>query len=174
MTVAIGRISIAELLTGIGRSWPEISERLFPEVLRIYRAQQYLYADLCAVLQPYGLQPADFDVLAALRTQGTPYELTPTVLYRALFLSSGGLTKILKRLEQSGLIERPAHPEDRRSLLVRLSPTGLERVEAAAIDVLAHQEAFLAPLSTAERSALGGLLAKLLQPLEQSAGRHGG
>jgi DNA-binding transcriptional ArsR family regulator len=47
-----------------------------------------------------------FDVLAALRRSGTPYELNPTELSRAMLLSSGGMTKRLDRLEAAGLVER--------------------------------------------------------------------
>ena len=39
-----------------------------------------------------GLQPGEFDVLATLRRSGEPYMLSPTQLYEALMISSGGMT----------------------------------------------------------------------------------
>src|SRR3954469_13628927 len=39
-----------------------------------------------------GLQPGEFDVLATLRRSGEPYMLSPTTLYEALMISSGGMT----------------------------------------------------------------------------------
>jgi DNA-binding MarR family transcriptional regulator len=53
-----------------------------------------------------GLQPGEFDVLATLRRSGAPYMLSPTRLYEAAMISSGGMTNRLDRLEQAGLIER--------------------------------------------------------------------
>ena len=56
-----------------------------------------------------GLQPGEFDVLATLRRSGEPYMLSPTRLYEATMISSGGMTDRLDRLERAGLVER--HPD---------------------------------------------------------------
>ena len=160
------RASVHELLEGLTRNWPEVAERVSPGVLHIYRAQEYLFADLCACLAPHGLQPAEFDVLAALRAQAPPRHLTPTVLYRSLFLSSGGLTKILGRLETAGLIDRPPNPTDRRSRFVRLTARGQDVAERAACAVLEHERRFLAPLNESERSTLAELIGRRVAPCE--------
>jgi DNA-binding MarR family transcriptional regulator len=70
----------------------------------------------------HGLQPGEFDVLATLRRSGAPHALTPTALYEAAMLSSGGMTNRIDRLEAAGLIERRKHPTDRRGVLVALTP----------------------------------------------------
>ncbi len=57
-----------------------------------------------------GLQPGEFDVLATLRRSGVPYILSPTRLYEATMISSGGMTNRLDRLESAGLIERRPDP----------------------------------------------------------------
>src|SRR6202020_2705748 len=60
-----------------------------------------------------GLQPGEFDVLATLRRSGEPYMLSPTKLYEAAMISSGGMTNRLDRLERAGLgVSRP-HPQGR-------------------------------------------------------------
>src|ERR1700761_8721899 len=46
-----------------------------------------------------GLQSGEFDVLATLRRSGAPYMLSPTRLYEAAMISSGGMTDRLDRLE---------------------------------------------------------------------------
>jgi len=157
------RISVTALLAKLSHTWPELASTVRPEILRVYRAQELLYADLARLIEPLGLNPAALDVLAALRSEGPPYELSPTVLYRSLFLSSGGLTKILKRLEVRGLIERQACPKDRRSRLVRLTASGRRVTEDAVEKALAHQEAFVSALSASERKRLDELLDKLLR-----------
>ena len=50
-----------------------------------------------------GLQAGEFDVLATLRRSGAPYMLSPTQLYEAAMISSGGMTDRLDRLERAGL-----------------------------------------------------------------------
>jgi hypothetical protein len=58
------------------------------------------------VLKPLDLNPSDYAVLSALRRSGSPYELAPHELYTALGISSGGMTKMIKRLENLGLVTR--------------------------------------------------------------------
>src|SRR5687768_17999632 len=53
-----------------------------------------------------GLQSGEFDVLATLRRSGPPFALSPTSLYEAAMISSGGMTNRLDRLEKAGLVER--------------------------------------------------------------------
>ncbi len=82
-------------------------------------------------LKPFDLMPTDYAVLAALRRVGPPYELAPSALYTSLGRSSGGMTKILRRLGTLGLVERTPDPSDKRSNLVRLTPLGKEVEERA-------------------------------------------
>jgi DNA-binding MarR family transcriptional regulator len=49
-----------------------------------------------------------------------------------LFLDSGTLTPLLKKLEKAGLIERQRDPADERSVIVSLTPKGTELQHAAA------------------------------------------
>ena len=70
----------------------------------------------------------------------------------ALYLDSGTLTPLLKKLEQLGLVERRRSPEDERSLLVSLTQKGRDMKEAAraipgkvacGIQMPAHEAVFL-------------------------------
>jgi len=79
-----------------------------------------------------------------------------------LLMSSGGLTKLLKRLETAGLIERPANPDDGRSQLVKLSPSGIHRAEQAMTTLCELQKQWLAPLTDDQRQQLSQLLDQLL------------
>jgi DNA-binding MarR family transcriptional regulator len=157
------RIRVADLLASLAREWPAVAARVHLAVPYLYRARDQLFDDVCERLAPYGLRPADVDVLAALRTRPPPRQLTPTVLYRSLLLSSGGLTKILTRLEREGLVERLANPADGRSHLVRLTERGAARLDEVVPVILAQEADFLAPLEAAERQELGRLLAKLVE-----------
>ena len=107
-------------------------------------------------------------VLAALRAQPKPWQLTPTELYRALLLSSGGLTKILYRLKEAGWIDRPANPEDGRSKLVRLSRAGTRQLDKALQVIFEHEDHKLDVLSAKEQQELGRLLGKLVGEWEKN------
>ncbi|WP_299391316.1 MarR family winged helix-turn-helix transcriptional regulator [Pelagibius sp.] len=118
---------------------------------------------LSPVFAQFGLQPGEFDVLAALRRSGKPYELTPTDLFDITMMSSGGMTARLDRLERMGYIARRPNPEDRRGTLVRLTDSGLSLVERAVPEHLANQARLTACLSDAELARLSALLKKLLK-----------
>lgn len=114
-----------------------------------------------AVFAEHGLDTGEFDVLSTLLRSGAPYRLRPTELYRAMMISSGGLTDRLRRLTGAGFISRPAAEGDGRSLLVELTPEGRWVAERAFRKDMAVEAGLLAGLSEAERRALADLLRKL-------------
>lgn len=158
--------SITEVLGLATAHWPELADHIKPSAILLYRARDLLMEDLETVLRPFGMLSADLDVLAALRIRPAPRQLTPTELYRSLLLSSGGLTKILHRLEANGWIDRPANPADKRSRLVRLTERGETQIERAMAAVVAHEKRCMAPLTAAEQADLTRLLDKLVSGLE--------
>jgi DNA-binding MarR family transcriptional regulator len=103
-----------------------------------------------------------FDVLASLRRQGSPFQMSPSELCEAAMLTSGAMTNRLDRLEDAGLVERRPDPDDRRSLSVELTERGKELVDKALEIRFEHANQALASLSESERSQLVGLLRKLV------------
>jgi DNA-binding MarR family transcriptional regulator len=133
---------------------------------RVFRTAALADAHLGAGLARLDLQPGWFDLLAALRRAGKPYELNPTQLMHATMLSSGGMTKRLDRLAAAGLVERRPDPSDRRGTLVRLTARGRKTIDAALPVHVANEARLLAGLSAQERRSLDSLLRKLLAKLE--------
>ena len=80
------------------------------------------------------------------------------------------MTNRIDRLAARGYVERHPDPTDRRGVLVRLTPTGMDVVDAALADLLAHEHQLLAELSGTERDDLAALLRRLLHPFETDAG----
>ncbi|TRW98642.1 MarR family transcriptional regulator [Paracoccus sp. M683] len=117
----------------------------------------------------FGLQRGEFDVLATLRRSGAPFTLTPTDLYEATMMTSGGMTARLDRLEKRGLIARQPNPDDRRGTLVSLTDQGRDLVEAAVVPHAANETRLLAVLTPDERDQLNGLLRKLRAELPDPA-----
>jgi len=112
-----------------------------------------------------GLQPGEFDVLATLRRSGAPFMLSPTRLYEAAMISSGGMTNRLDRLERAGLIERRPDPIDRRGKLIALTPAGRRVIDDTLTRHVANEEKLLGVLTTAEQEKLNTLLRKLIAGL---------
>jgi DNA-binding MarR family transcriptional regulator len=117
------------------------------------------------VFAGFGLQAGEFDVLATLRRSGAPYALTPTALYEATMISSGGMTNRIDRLEKAGFVERRPHPSDRRGALVTLTRKGGALIDEAVGAHVANERAILDHLTRAEQAALDRLLAKLIAGL---------
>lgn len=112
-----------------------------------------------------GLQPGEFDVLATLRRGGEPFMLSPTKLYEATMISSGGMTNRLDRLERAGLVERQPDPVDRRGKLIALTERGLKLIDETIGRHVENEQRLLAALTQSEQEQLSALLAKLLQGL---------
>ncbi|WP_312685009.1 MarR family winged helix-turn-helix transcriptional regulator [Brevundimonas nasdae] len=137
------------------------------EVLgRLNEASQLIVRERQApIFSGYGLQPGEFDVLATLRRAAPQTGLTPTALFEATMMSSGGMTARIDRLEKAGLVERGPHPSDRRATLVRLTGKGFDLIDGMmSIHERTAQE-ILSPLSREEQTLLNGLLARLVSGL---------
>jgi DNA-binding MarR family transcriptional regulator len=62
--------------------------------------------------------------LTALEVLGESPDLTPKWLGLELSLSTGAVTALLDRLATAGHVDRVANPQDRRSVLLRLTASG--------------------------------------------------
>jgi DNA-binding MarR family transcriptional regulator len=133
---------------------------------RVSRLARHLDLARRAAFAAHGLEAWGFDVLSALRRTGPPYQLTPGALLRATLVTSGTMTNRVDRLGAAGLVRRDPDPQDRRGVLVTLTPAGRARVDAALDDLVKHEQALLNGLSPADRATLAGLLRVLLAPLD--------
>jgi DNA-binding MarR family transcriptional regulator len=135
---------------------------------RLFRVAQLADNVLAKGVEPFGLQRGWFDLLAALRRVGAPYELNPTQLIGATLLSSGGMTKRLDRLVEAGLVERRPDPDDRRGTLVRLTRDGKSTIDKALEAHVANEKRLVHSLNASDRRALNSLLRTLLADIESN------
>ena len=145
---------------------PDLDVRPMQVLSRISRLARHLDRERRGAFAAHDLESWEFDVLAALRRQGAPYELSPGALLRATLVTSGTMTNRIDRLEEAGLVRRRPDPQDKRGVLVTLTAAGQSRVDAALADLLAAEQALLAGLPEASRHTLAGLLRILLVPLD--------
>ncbi|MCW2541806.1 MAG: MarR family transcriptional regulator [Frankiales bacterium] len=149
--------------------WLDARTSLTPQVLmplhilsRIHRIAQLAADRRAAIFAEYELGQHEFDVLAALRRSPGPHELTPGQLMEATHVTSGTMTNRLDRLERRQFVTRRSHPTDGRQSLIRLSPVGRRRLDAAMDSLLAWEHELVAALGQREHASLIRSLRTLL------------
>jgi DNA-binding MarR family transcriptional regulator len=159
---------IDDLSTAWEREYPDLDTGTFPPMVRLARLAVLIDNFQQAVLSPFELASGDYGVLAALRRAGEPYQLSPSKLYSRLQKSSGGMTKILKRLEDQGLVVRSPDPRDGRGSLVSLSEQGREVQDRVFNAFLSSTQDLLGPLveSQPELHETDRVLSRLLDTIE--------
>jgi len=158
---------VDRLLAAWRRERPDLDVSPLEVLSRVSRLARHLDLARRSAFTAHALESWDFDVLSALRRAGSPYELTPGALTAATLVTSGTMTNRIDRLAQRGLVHRMPDPRDRRGVLVRLTPAGRGRVDAALADLIDRERQLLSGLSSEEQRALAGLLRTLLRPFDQ-------
>jgi len=161
---------VSDEVDGIVARWreerPDLDVAPLEVLSRVSRLARHLDRARRAAFAAHGLEPWEFDVLAALRRQGSPYQLSPGALLRATLVTSGTMTNRIDRLEATGLVRRHPDPQDKRGVLVELTGEGLGRVDAAMADLLARERGLLGGLALDQRQELARLLRILLAPFD--------
>lgn len=157
---------VDDILAQWNRERPDLDVEPMGLLGRIARLRTHLAREIEKALAAHGLNSASFDVLATLRRSGPPYRLSPGDLIATTMVSSGTMTNRLDQLEKAGLIERSHNPDDRRGVIIALTPKGLALVDTAVTDHVENQHKLLDGLDAQERVALDGLLRKFLGEFE--------
>ena len=115
-----------------------------------------------------GLPLRWFDVLAQLHR--TPHKcLSMTELANAVLLSKSGLTRLVDRIQEAGLVQRAAAPGDRRSLLIVLTPSG-EKVLKRAAPI--HEDGIRRHFAAYIRDSEAATVEAALSRIAAAAGEH--
>jgi DNA-binding MarR family transcriptional regulator len=162
----MGDLGARDIVDRIVEQWarerPELDTRAMATIGRLQRVARYLDREIERELARFGVNLNEFNVLAALRRAGAPYQLSPAELSRTLLLTSGGLTKRIDRLHRVGLVTRVPDPEDGRGLLVGLTEPGNRMLTEAMTAHIQNENKALAALTHEEGDQLAALLRTLL------------
>ncbi|QBR92321.1 MarR family winged helix-turn-helix transcriptional regulator [Nocardioides euryhalodurans] len=158
------RDEVDELTEAWARVRPDLDLAPVAVFSRITRLARHLDLARRKAFTRHRIESWEFDVLAALRRAGAPYELSPGRLIRETLVTSGTMTNRVDRLAARGYVERYPDPADRRGVIVRLTAEGKAAVDAAFEELLAAEADLLADLSDRDRAELAGLLRTLLVP----------
>ena len=148
------------------RERPDLDVAPLEIFIRVTRLARHLDRDRRGAFAAHGLETWEFDVLAALRRAGPPYELSPGRLLSQTLVTSGTMTNRVDKLSARGLVERGPDPTDRRGVLVRLTETGRITVDSAMADLLSTERALLAGLTPRDRRELASLLRSVVAPFD--------
>jgi len=105
-----------------------------------------------------GLTPRMWGALNVLRAEGP---ITQHALCRAVGMDPSTMVATIDELEAKGLVERRAHPSDRRAHALHITGPGEETLALGRELARQAQDDLLAALNQAERKQLHELLLKL-------------
>jgi DNA-binding MarR family transcriptional regulator len=163
-------VSTSDHVSRIQEQWrherPEVDVSPVGIIGRLHRLGDQLRIEIIKTYRRYGLGEGEFDVMAALRRQGAPYELAPGELARHTMVTTGAITKRLDRLAASGLVIRRDNDADGRGRIVGLTDAGLRVIDEAFAEHMRNEARLVSVLSPTERAQLEKLLTSWLQKLE--------
>ena len=125
---------------------------------RLVRATNVVTEKMHTHLREHRLSISQFGVLEAL------YHLGPLCqkdLGKKILKTSGNITLVIDNLEKRNLVTREKNPEDRRKLIIVLTPKGFELIEKIFPKHSKIATSVFSVLDTEEQMRLGELLKKL-------------
>lgn len=161
------RDDVDRLVEAWAAARPDLDLAPMQVLSRVTRLCRQLDSARRSAFTQHGVEPWEFEVLAALRRAGPPYQLSPGRLLRETLVTSGTMTNRIDRLEQRGLVTRLPDPHDRRGVLVRLTERGRGTVDGALASLLEHERSLLAALDEGDQRTLSTLLRRLSVSLER-------
>jgi len=164
--VSTGVDEVDRIVAAWRRERPDLDVAPLEVLSRVTRLARHLDRARGAAFAAHGLEGWEFDVLAALRRAGAPYELSPGQLTAETLVTSGTMTNRIDRLEQRELVRRRPDPADGRGVLVELQDAGRELVDTALADLLDRERTLLASLAADDAAALATALRRLVAPFD--------
>ncbi len=134
-----------------GKACPE--EATF---LELARTTDMLSRSLVQVLKTEDLSPTQYNVLRILR--GTPEGLPCGEIAARMITRDPDVTRLLDRLEKRGLISRCRETKDRRMVMARITPAGLDALARLDTPVQESHRRQLGHLGKEQLGALAELL----------------
>ncbi|MGL4340393.1 MAG: MarR family winged helix-turn-helix transcriptional regulator [Rhodoglobus sp.] len=116
-----------------------------------------------ASLKPFGLTHVQFVLLASITWIESSQVVTQHQLARQAGTDPMMTSQVLRALEGKKLIERQAHPTDRRALSMRVTAAGRTLANRAVVAVEASDDAYFASLGS-QCAAFTDMLRKLSRP----------
>ncbi|HUA44839.1 MAG TPA: MarR family transcriptional regulator [Solirubrobacteraceae bacterium] len=153
---------VAEHVRWAVANWPQIDPEVEGIVVRVDKINRHFENAFRDSLGEVGLTKEEWKVVMALHRSVRSHGW----LCRDLDVSTGAMTNRLDKLERGGLIRRAPDPQDRRGVLLELTPAGEARLEEYMDAGAARERELLDGLTLTEKQKLNRLLSKLLASLQ--------
>lgn len=116
-----------------------------------------------------GVKPSEMMLMFCLQKRGKlkPAGLRVSEISEFLDVTSPTVTQLLKELELKGFIQRTMDQNDRRAVLIQLSPKGIEVIQEAMVVAEASFDGLIQFLGEDESNQLADLLIKAHHYYEQ-------
>ncbi|MGM1060735.1 MarR family winged helix-turn-helix transcriptional regulator [Saccharothrix sp. Mg75] len=157
---------VARIQAEWARERPDVDVTPQGVIGRLHRLAAVLTEQLTVVYRRHGLGEGEFDVLAALRRAGAPYERAPGELAQHTMVTTGAITKRIDRLERDGLVARRPARDDGRRRVVALTEAGLRVIDRAFTEHMANERQLLDALDAEEAARLEQILTTWLARFE--------
>lgn len=138
--------------------------------LNLARTADGFQIEVQRFLKGHGLTGGQYNVLRILRGEGT--ELACQEVGARMITQVPDITRLVDRLEAAGLVERRRTPEDRRLVLLKITPRGLDLLKAIDAPILELHRRQLGHFSRDELAELNRLLVKARRA-QQRRGANG-
>lgn len=129
-------------------------------LLNVIVTSSWVMSELTSAMAPYDLTPAQYNVLRILRGSH-PNTRTCSEIGQRLLDRTPDVTRLLNRLERSGLVHRKRADHDRRVVEVGITEKGCALLERMKDDIERTQQRLTRHLSTSEQRELCRLLERM-------------
>lgn len=138
-------------------------ESFIPTMRELVRAYQSFSAYSEAHIRQFDLTPAQFDVIATL---GNTNGVSMGEIGEKTLITKGTLTGVIDRLIQKQLAVREVPADDRRNVIVQLTPKGQQVFEQVFPVHVAHLKGQFEKLDASELELLKIMLSRLRQAFQ--------
>jgi DNA-binding MarR family transcriptional regulator len=142
---------------------PDANVRATEAVMNTIRTADMAFERIGRLLRPLNVSAAGGLALGQLRDHGP---MSPSELGDRLIVTRATVTGLLDSLERRGFVRRSSNPADRRSLIVEITPAGLEVIRQVRTIIHRHETAWMSVLSDAELQAYIALLHRIQDSIE--------
>lgn len=141
---------------------PEGNVQATEAVMNTVRTADILFDRIGRLLRPLGVSAAGGLVLGLLRDYGS---MSPSELGARLIVTRATVTGLLDSLEKPGFVRRLRHPTDRRSIVVEITPEGLDVLAQVRTLIHRNEATWMSALSEDELGQYIGLLHRVQDAL---------